>query len=51
MFIYNHCPFVHHVMEEIIRIANDYRVQGIGFVAISSNDVVKISARCPRIND
>ncbi len=38
MFICNHCPFVLHVMEEIIRIANDYRVQGIGIIAISSND-------------
>ncbi len=39
MFICNHCPFVIHVNEEIVRIANDYRVQGFGFVAISSNDV------------
>ena len=41
MFICNHCPFVHHVLDEIIMIANDYRVQGIGIVAISSNDPVK----------
>lgn len=41
IFICNHCPFVHHVIEEIVRIANDYRVQGIGIAAISSNDVVK----------
>jgi len=39
MFICNHCPFVIHVAEEIARIANDYRVLGFGFVAISSNDV------------
>ena len=37
-FICNHCPYVHHVIEEIIMITNDYRVQGIGFAAISSND-------------
>lgn len=41
MFICNHCPFVLHVLEEILMIANDYRVQGIGFIAISSNDVKK----------
>lgn len=41
MFICNHCPFVHHVIEEIVMIANDYRVQGLGVIAISSNDVVK----------
>lgn len=40
IFICNHCPFVHHVIEEIVRIANDYRVQGVGVVAISSNDAV-----------
>jgi peroxiredoxin len=39
MFICNHCPFVKHVNDEIVRIANDYKVTGFGFVAISSNDV------------
>lgn len=39
MFICNHCPFVKHVIDEVIRTANDYHVQGFGFVAISSNDV------------
>lgn len=39
MFICNHCPFVIHVNEEIVRVANDYRILGFGFVAISSNDV------------
>ena len=39
MFICNHCPFVVHVIDELVRIGNDYKSQGIGFVAISSNDV------------
>jgi hypothetical protein len=39
MFICNHCPFVVHVMDELIRIGNDFQHRGIGFVAISSNDV------------
>ena len=39
MFICNHCPFVVHVMDELIRLGNDYKAKGIGFVAISSNDV------------
>jgi len=39
MFICNHCPYVKHVNEEIVRVANDYKNKGIGFVAISSNDV------------
>lgn len=40
MFICNHCPFVIHVNEELVRVANDYRVTGFHFIAISSNDVV-----------
>ncbi len=40
MFICNHCPFVVHVIDEIINIANDYLNKNIGFVAISSNDVI-----------
>jgi peroxiredoxin len=39
MFICNHCPYVKHVDAEIVRLANDYRVLGFGFIAISSNDV------------
>ena len=38
MFICNHCPYVKHVNDELIRICNDYRVTGFSFVAISSND-------------
>lgn len=47
MFICNHCPFVKHVNKEIVRISNDYRVLGFGFVAISSNDVVKYPEDSP----
>ncbi|UUW11407.1 thioredoxin family protein [Flavobacterium plurextorum] len=41
IFMCNHCPFVLHVMKEIVMIANDYRVQGLGVIAISSNDIEK----------
>lgn len=47
IFICNHCPFVLHAIDEIVMIANDYRVQGIGIVAISSNDVVKYPQDTP----
>lgn len=39
MFICNHCPYVIHVQEEIVNISKAYMEKGIGFVAISSNDV------------
>jgi len=38
-FICNHCPFVIHVNDELVRIANQYSDKGIFFIAISSNDV------------
>lgn len=39
IFMCNHCPFVLHVLDGIIAVANDYLTKGIGFVAISSNDI------------
>ena len=39
MFLCNHCPFVKHVQAQLVRLAHDYQAKGIGFVAISSNDV------------
>lgn len=39
MFICNHCPYVKHVNGELVNLANDYRARGVGFVAISANDV------------
>ena len=47
MFICNHCPFVKLVNQEIVRIANDYRITGFGFVAINSNDVKKYPEDSP----
>ena len=47
MFICNHCPFVKHVNAGIVSLADDYLDQGIGFVAISSNDVVNYPADSP----
>lgn len=47
IFICNHCPFVLHVVDEIVKIANDYRVQGIGIVAISSNDILQYPEDSP----
>ena len=39
VFICNHCPYVVAVIDRIAREANALRELGIGFVAISSNDV------------
>ena len=47
MFLCNHCPYVIHVNQELIRIANDYKEKGLGFVAISSNDAIKYTDDTP----
>ena len=39
VFICNHCPYVVAVIDRIVREANALRELGIGFVALSSNDV------------
>ena len=48
-FICNHCPFVIHVNDELVRIANQYSDRSISFVAISSNDVQHYPADAPHL--
>lgn len=48
MFICNHCPFVIHVIDEIIKISNQYTNE-IDFVAISSNDVINYPDDSPAL--
>jgi len=39
MFICNHCPYVKHVQQGLVELANDYISKGVSFIAINSNDV------------
>ena len=41
MFICNHCPFVIHVIDEIVEIAIDFNEKEFEFIAINSNDIEK----------
>lgn len=47
MFICNHCPYVIHIKDELVRLANEYASKGIRCIAISSNDVEKYPADAP----
>jgi len=47
MFICNHCPFVKHVRSELARLGRDYTPQGVGIVAINSNDVANYPEDSP----
>lgn len=48
-FICNHCPFVLHVNDELVRVASDYGIKGISFIAISSNDVNNYPQDAPHL--
>lgn len=48
-FICNHCPFVIHVNEELVKVTNDYSSKGISFVGISSNDVENYPQDAPEL--
>lgn len=47
MFICNHCPYVLHILDKMVAVAKDYQPQGIGFAAISANDVESYPADAP----
>ena len=46
MFICNHCPYVIHYHDEIIRLEKDYSKK-INLVAISSNDIINYPQHSP----
>ena len=48
MFICNHCPFVIHVLDEIVSITKKYEKE-ISFIAISSNDIVNYPEDSPEL--
>ncbi|MCH2044198.1 MAG: thioredoxin family protein [Saprospiraceae bacterium] len=47
MFTCNHCPYVIHVNEELVRLAKDYQPKGVSLIAISSNDVERYPQDSP----
>jgi len=47
IFSCNHCPYVIHVNDEIVRLANEYQESGVAFAVISSNNVEKYPQDSP----
>lgn len=47
IFMCNHCPFVKHIREDLVRFARDYQARGLAIVAISANDVVNYPGDSP----
>ncbi len=39
IFMCNHCPFVKHIIDDLIELAKQYQGEGVAIVGINSNDV------------
>jgi peroxiredoxin len=39
VFMCNHCPFVKHVIDGLVKLAKEYQSRGVAFVGINANDV------------
>lgn len=49
MFICNHCPFVKHIDDQLVKLSKEYMAKGISFIAINSNDVVHYPQDSPEL--
>jgi thiol-disulfide isomerase/thioredoxin len=47
MFICNHCPYVKHIEAQLAALGRDYGDRGVGFAAISANDVANYPDDAP----
>ncbi len=39
IFMCNHCPFVKHMLGDLVELARDYQARGVAVVGVNSNDV------------
>lgn len=47
MFLCAHCPYVLHVLPELVRLEHEYSGKGVGIVGITSNDVAQYPQDAP----
>ncbi len=40
IFMCNHCPYVIHILDQLVQIANDYSSKDVSFVGINSNNII-----------
>ena len=36
----NHCPYVIHILDQLVQVANDYSSKDVSFVGINSNNII-----------
>mgnify|MGYP001149040177 CR=1 FL=1 len=49
IFMCNHCPFVKHVLGNLIELIKEYQTKGVAVVGIDSNDVVNYPDDSPEM--
>jgi peroxiredoxin len=49
IFMCNHCPFVKHVLSDLVRLAKEYQAKGVAVVGINSNDVANYPEDSPEM--
>lgn len=48
VFMCNHCPYVVHILDGLVQLANNYLTQEISFIGINSNDIISYPADSPQ---
>jgi peroxiredoxin len=49
VFMCNHCPFVKHVLNHFVELAEEYQAKGVAVVGINSNDVTSFPEDRPEM--
>jgi len=49
VFMCNHCPFVKHIIDELVKLIKQYQQKGVAVVGINSNDVENFSEDRPEM--
>ncbi|MDO8276288.1 MAG: thioredoxin family protein [Serpentinimonas sp.] len=47
LFTCNHCPFVLHILDELVRVLNRYQAKGLAVLAINANDAARYPDDAP----
>ena len=49
IFMCNHCPFVKHIISDLVELIKEYQTKGVAIVGINSNDVVNFTEDSPEM--
>ena len=47
VFMCNHCPYVIHILNQLVEISNEYKQKNVNFIGINSNDIISYPEDSP----